>query len=343
MREELRVVGEADVQAAPLRGDPGHGRVERLDADRHLVRARRQRRLVDLDPVAASVDDGGRVRAHDVLGDVEQEPPPRVRALLGRRAEGAVAAVMLVVRPVDDRVRARERRLQAPVGARGEEAVLVHVVRPLDRRLLDDRRLGVVLVVERADRPALLEAARVPDDVVVHLRPPLLAVVDDVEAGTLQEREPVARRPVVDQAQLVLAELVPPEHLDELLRAVELELPRPALRLGDVVLLDRPAGERLHAPGWLGEAADLTGLELHVGHAAVSFARRVRAAPSRARFSRAIGSETYWRSPFGTSATRSTARRSTKSAISWGSSRAELRASTTPARRSLSNPRGRSA
>src|ERR671939_397332 len=126
------------------------------------------------------------------------------------RVERAMAAVVLVVRPVDDRVRAGERRLQAPVGARGEEAVLVHVVRAVDRRLLDDGRLGVVLVVERADRPARLETACVPDDVVVHLRAPLLAVVDDVEAGTLEEREPVARRPVVDQAQVVLADLAPP-------------------------------------------------------------------------------------------------------------------------------------
>src|SRR5439155_1840270 len=178
---------------------------------------------------ATGTEARGRVRAHDPFGHVEEEAPTRVLALLCSRPERAVAPVVLVVRPVDKRVRPGERDLEPTVGTGGEEAVLVDVVRAVDRRLLDARRLRVVLVVERSHRAALLEAARMPDDVVVHLGSALLAVVDDVDPGALEQGEPVARRPVVDQAKLLLADLAAAEHLDELVSVVELERAAPAL------------------------------------------------------------------------------------------------------------------
>ncbi len=62
-------------------------------------------------------------------------------------------------------------------------------------------------------------------------------------------------------------------------------------------LLERPAGEGLHAPGRLAEAADLPGEEADVAHATSSSAACER--PRRAIFSRAIDSGTNCRSPFG--------------------------------------------
>src|SRR5207247_8366052 len=105
---------------------------------------------------------------------------------------------------------------------------------------------------------------------------------------------------------------------------------------------------RLDQPGRLGQRADLVRQELLLlllllAHAAASVVA-VFALPSRASFSRANGSETYCRSPFGTSATRSArcASRSAKDASSRGSSARELRASRTPASRSLLKPSGTS-
>src|SRR5438034_3568145 len=179
---------------------------------------------------------------------------------------------------------------------------------------------------------------------VVHLAPALLAVVDDVETGLLEQAHRVARRPVLDLGQLGLAEIAAAQKLERLLAVVEAELLAPALRLGDVTLLQRTAGESLHPPGQLGERADLSRQEPNVIHAAASVATAVLARPSRTSFSRAIRSGTYCRSPLGTSASsrtpRSSRSRRAKAASSCGSSSAELRASTTPASRSLSRSSG---
>src|SRR5438034_801285 len=122
---------------------------------------------------------------------------------------------------------------------------------------------------------------------VVHLAPALLAVVDDVETGLLEQAHRVARRPVLDLGQLGLAEIAAAQKLEQLLAVVEAELLAPALRLGDVTLLQRTAGESLHPPGRLGERADLSRQEPNVVHAAASVATAVLARPSRTSFSSA--------------------------------------------------------
>src|SRR5262249_50906192 len=157
----------------------------------------------------------------------------------------------------------------------------------------------------------------------------------------------------LDPHQLACAAVHPPpvlslaaatalELLDAPLVAAPADLLAPARGVLEVALVQRPAGARLHEPRRLGERADFVSEELQ----AVASTVAVFAAPSRCSFSRATGSETNWRSPFGTSATCSTARslgrRSVKSASSRGSSTFELRASTPPASRSFSRPFGTS-
>ena len=181
---------------------------------------------------------------------------------------------------------------------------------------LDDGGLGVVLVVERAHGPTRLEAPRERRDVVVHLRPALLAVVDDVEARLLQKLDGVRRRPVVDLRE---GQAAGAKTLDELVVAVHLEPLAPPLGLGEVVLFERPVGERLHAPGRLGQAADLAGEEANAQADTRSslVARRGRARDrraSRARSSRGRTGGRRWaraRSP--QDCARPTARRRSRS------------------------------
>src|SRR5207247_6398634 len=70
-------------------------------------------------------------------------------------------AVVLVVRPDRKRVGAGDRDLQVVVRDRLEEGELVVVVRLAQRRLGDDRRLRVVVVVEDADGAPRRKAVRV--------------------------------------------------------------------------------------------------------------------------------------------------------------------------------------
>src|SRR6185312_1239276 len=91
--------------------------------------------------------------------------------------------------------------------------------------------------------------------VVVHLRALLLAVVDDVEAGALEQADRVDGGPVV---YLRLREAACSQALGELFVSGDLEPPAPVVGRGQIALVQRPAGECLHAPGRLGEAADLT-------------------------------------------------------------------------------------
>src|ERR671911_754253 len=165
---------------------------------------------------------------------------------------------MLVIRPIHHRVGPGERHLDDSVGVVAHETELVDILRTGDRGLLDDCGLGVVLVVERAHGSPRFEPARVRGNVVVHLGPALLAVVDHVDAGAFEKPERVEGRPTVYLGALQSAA---PEPFDKLLVTVHLEALSPTLRVGDVVVFERPARERLHAPGGLGQAADLAGDE----------------------------------------------------------------------------------
>ncbi len=215
--------------------------------------------------------------------------------------------VVLVVRPDRERVGAGDRDLQVVLRGRLQEGELVVVVRLAERDGADRGRLRVVLVVERAHGAARLEAVRVRDCPGIHLAALLLAVPDPVDARRLLESHAVAARPAGD---LVGVPLVLPEKLDELLVVLDADLLAPLARMLDVALLERLAGRGLHEPRRLGQRADLVRQELDFAvraHAAASVVA-VFAFPSRPSFSRATGSETYWRSPFGTSAISSTPR-----------------------------------
>ena len=180
--------------------------------------------------------------------------------------------VVLVVRPHGERVGARDRDLQLVLGRGLEKRELVVVVRLAQRDGADRRRLRVVLVVERADRAARLEAVRVRDRPRVHLAPLLLAVPDHVDTGRLLEPQAVAARPAGD---LVRVALVLAQELDELLVPVDLELLAPGLRMLDVALLERLARRGLDEPGRLRERPHLVCQELDVAvraHAASVFA-----------------------------------------------------------------------
>src|SRR5437763_8268355 len=249
--------------------------------------------------------------------------------------------VLFVVGPDGERVSARDLDLQVVVRDRLEERELVVVVRLTQRRLGHHRRLGVVLVVEAAHRAAWLEAVRVVDRPRVHLGALLLAVVDDLDPGALEQAKRVAARPAPELSLVGIPSL---QCLDQLLVAVDADLLAPGSGVLDVAVGERCPGRGLDQPRRLRQRTDLVRQEFHA-HAAASTVA-VLAVPNRSSFSRAIRSETNWRSPFGTraicSTSRSLRRRSANSASSRGSSSVELRASTTPASRSLSKPFGTS-
>ena len=159
------------------------------------------------------------------------------------------------------------------------ELELLHVLRARNGRRLHDGGLCVVLVVERAHGAARLEAAGEGGDMVVHLRPLLLAVVDHVEADALEQADRVDRGPVVYFRQV---EAPAAQSFDECFVALHLEPAAPLFGRGEIALLERPAGERLHPPGRLGEAADLAGDEAEAAHA--NSASSVAACPRRASF-----------------------------------------------------------
>ena len=143
----------------------------------------------------------------------------------------------------------------------------------------------------------------------VHLAPLLLAVPDPVDARRLLEAHAVPARPAGDLVRVALVGL---EELDQLLVALDADLLAPDACVLDVALLERLAGGGLDEPRRLRQRADLVCQELDVAiraHAAASVVA-VFALPRRATFSRATASETYWRSPFGTSATSSIPRAS---------------------------------
>jgi hypothetical protein len=143
---------------------------------------------------------------------------------------------------------------------------LVHVLGAVHRGRLDDSGLRVVLVVEGAYGAARLEAVREGGDVVVHLRAPLLAVVDDVEADFLEQSDGVDDCPILYFRQFGFAESTGAKQIQEALVSLDLESTTPPFRLADVGLLERPAGEGLHAPGRLAQAADLAGEEADLAH-----------------------------------------------------------------------------
>jgi hypothetical protein len=330
-RPQRRVVREADVHRLLLDGGPVEGGVEAGDDEGDLVRLGRGGRLVDLDPGGPGGGESLHVRPDDSFGHVRDEASARVVAPCRGAAERPFSRVVLVVGPILDRVRAGQRNLDLAVGVVLDEAELLHVLGAGDRGLLHHGGLRVVLVVEGANRAAGLEAGGEGGDVVVHLRAPLLSVVDDVEACLLQEADRIPRSPVVYLGEI---ELLAAQLLDELLLAGDLEKPAPALGFADVLLLERPAGEGLHPPRRLAEAPDLPRHETNWGHAETSSVSAARARPSRTSFSRAMGAGTNWRSPLTVSETPAgfcSRSRWAKLDTSVESSRAELRASMTPA------------
>ena len=219
------------------------------------------------------------IRADDVGGDVVDETAACVVAVLGRGAEASFVAVVLVVGPVLHRVGAGQRDLHDPVGVRTDELELLHVLRARNGRRLHDGRLCVVLVVEGAHDSARLEAVSEGSDMVVHLRPLLLAVVDDVEANALEQADRVDRGPVVYFRQV---EAPASQSFDECFVALDLEPATPIFGRDEIALVERPAGERLHPPGRLGEAADLAGDKADAAHA--NTGSSVAACPSQASF-----------------------------------------------------------
>src|SRR5829696_5364979 len=189
--EEGRVVREADVHAGADVYVLSRG-VEGLDDERHLLGAGGGSGFIDLDPFSTGLDETLYVRAHHVPCRVPAEPLPSLGPTRsGGAQEHAVFGVVLVVGPVDDGVGAGEGGLHDPLGVATDELVLFAVIDSIHERLLGDGGLGVVLIVPGADRPAGLEALGVPDGMVVHLAAALLAIVDDVKAGVLQEPYPV--------------------------------------------------------------------------------------------------------------------------------------------------------
>src|ERR671930_402106 len=316
--------------------------VEALDEDVELVGLGRGARLVDLDPLRPELDQGLEIRADDVARQVVGERPARaellVAAVSGADASG-LRPVVLVVGPDRERVGACDRNLEVVIRDRLEKLELVVVVRLAQRGLFHDGGLRVVLVVEAAHGPTRLESVGVVNRPCVHLGPLLLAVVDDFDAGTLEEPQRIAARPV---PPLRLVRLAPLKRVDQLLVAGDADLLAPAARVLDIALVERSAGRGFDEPRRLCERPDLVRQELHAAASTLA----IFALPRRSSFSRAIGSETNWRSPFGTSASCSTSRsfcrRSANCASSRGSSSVELRASITPASTSLSTPLGKS-
>src|SRR6185312_14837764 len=323
--------------------EPVDALVEALDEDVELIRLGGGAGLIDLDPLRAEVDQRFEVRPDHVSREVVREASAR-RELLVPPVSSADASrlrpVVLVVRPDGDRVRARHRDLQVVIRDRLKELELVVVVRLAQRRLVRDRGLRVVLVVEAPHRAAGGKSVRMVDRPGVHLGALLLAVVDDLDAGALEQPERIAARPAAELGLVGIATL---QGLDQLFVTVDTDLLAPGTGVLDVTVAERRPGRGLDQPGRLGERADLVRQKL-LQAAASTVA--VFAAPSRPSFSCAIRSETNWRSPFGTSATCSTSRswcrRSANSASSRGSSSAELRASTMPASSSLPKPLGTS-
>ena len=336
--EEEVVVREAEVRRE-VAVEPLDARVEALHEHLELVGLGGRARLVDLDPLRPELDERLEVRPDDVAGDVERELAPGGDLRRTRRAGAeplGSRAVVLVVRPDGERVRAGDRDLELRLGHGLEVLELGVVVRLAQPHGAGDGRLRVVLVVEAPHGAARLEALGVRDRPGVHLRAQLLAVPDDVEAGLLLEPERVAARPARDLVLRLLAGALL-EQRDELLVAGHRQPLAPGASVIDVSVAERPAGRRLHEPRRLRQRADFMREEAHA-HAASPFA-----APSAASFRFAIGSATNWRSPFGTSASSPDVRslsRAAKLARAAGSSTSEERASTTPASRSFGKPSG---
>src|SRR5579875_533736 len=257
-RVEVPVVGVADVHGE-LGVDPVGRGVESLDHEVGLVGVGAGGRLVDLDHAGTGGHQGGDRRAEGLAGDLHHELP------LGRPAGGPVLPtggpreVVLVVRPVGERVGAGDRDLGGGPGVPADEVELLEMVRPVEPDLARARGLEVVLVVEGADVALELEAAHLADRVLVHLDPSRLAIVHPVEAHRLEVAEGEEGTEVPDRLGPRLAGAPGPERLHgrrhRPLRKGEPLLP-------DLELVEGPGVERLaplteELPARLHEAPDL--------------------------------------------------------------------------------------
>src|SRR6266516_6187994 len=201
--------------------------------------------------------------AYHVAGQVVRELPAGRElfvAAMARADAPALRPEVLVVRPDGDRVGAGDRDLQVMVRDRLEKRELVVVVRLAQRRLRGHGRLRVVLVVEAPHGAARLEAVGVVDGPRVHLRALLLAVVDNLDPGALQQTERVAARPA---AELGLVRLSALQVLDELLVAVDAQLLAPGAGVLDVLRVQRRAGGGLDEPRRLRERSNLVRQQFH--------------------------------------------------------------------------------
>gem|GEM_PF-4350972 len=173
----VRVEGPVVVPAVAdvhvyLSVEPPHRLVERLHEHGDLVRVGRRGRLVYLYPPGPRLHEPLEERPYDVPRQLDRQLP--------------LVPVIFVVGPVRYRVGPRDRYLRGPRGPPPDELELPQVVVLPQPHGPHDPRLPVVLVVEGAHQARELEPLYVPDRVLVHLDPPDLAVVDVVEAHSLQ-------------------------------------------------------------------------------------------------------------------------------------------------------------
>src|SRR5437867_668157 len=193
--EDLRI-DRGEVAVADVRDRLG-GEVLRydthgLDRDLDLLRARVDRGLVDLDVTRAGGLEILRLLPHD---------------LRERERRVAARSVRLVVRPVEQRVGAREHALHRAIGERLREAEPLdgHRLWTPDRR--GDDRLVVIAVPVRAHEAADAEALETLREVGHHVAPVHLAVDEDVEVEALLASDPLLGRPPLELGELGLAQL----------------------------------------------------------------------------------------------------------------------------------------
>src|SRR6202030_3763549 len=165
------------------------------------------------------------------------------------------------------------------------------VERLAQRNRSDHGGLAVVLVVEGAYAAAAFEAVGVVDGPVVHLRPLLLSVVDDIEAGALLEAERVEAGPALDLGLLLFAEGRVTQQVEELLVVRNRQPLAPGAGFLEFLVVERLAGIGFDAPAGLVERSDLVGqqrlvIQLRRHTDASSLAWRA-ASPSRRTFSSA--------------------------------------------------------
>src|SRR5437867_13124815 len=201
----------------------------RLDGDVDLLGSRMDRRLIDLDVLRPGALEVLRLLTHN-LSEREGRVAPR--------------AVCLVVRPVEQRVRAGEHALHGAVGEslRETEPVDGHRLRP--RHLRCDDRLVVVAVPVGAYEPAEAEAVEPLREVRDHVAAVHLAVDEEVEVDALLTADPFFGRLLLEIMQLAVADLPPRVRVARILQVVGLPERPDGRREQDLAHADTPFAAR---------------------------------------------------------------------------------------------------